>query len=50
MVDHSDIAYVIDGSGHTRYILSADPGAGTTTTKSSFVDLLDGEMTKVMSS
>jgi cytochrome oxidase Cu insertion factor (SCO1/SenC/PrrC family) len=49
MVDHSDIAYVIDSRGHTRYILSADPGAGTATTKSSFVDLLDGEMTKVMS-
>jgi hypothetical protein len=50
MVDHSDIAYVIDSRGRTRYILSADPGAGTATTKSSFVDLLDGEMTKVMSS
>jgi len=50
MVDHSDIAYVIDSRGRTRYILSADPGVGTSTTKSSFVDLLDGEMTKVMSS
>jgi cytochrome oxidase Cu insertion factor (SCO1/SenC/PrrC family) len=50
MVDHSDIAYVIDSHGHTRYIFSADPGEGTSTTKSSFVDLLDGEMTKVMSS
>ena len=36
MIAHSDIAYVIDPSGHTRYVLDADPGPGTATSKSSF--------------
>ncbi|MGA2520922.1 MAG: SCO family protein [Acidimicrobiales bacterium] len=29
MVDHSDLAYLIDADGHTREVLSADPGDGT---------------------
>lgn len=40
MIDHSDLAYVIDRSGHTRYTLSTDPGPGTGATKSSFSVLL----------
>ena len=45
MVDHSDVAYVIDANGKIRYIVSADPGAGTSTTISSFAQLLDQEVT-----
>ncbi len=40
MVAHSDLAYVIDASGMTRYALDANPGAGTSSTKSSFAGLL----------
>jgi cytochrome oxidase Cu insertion factor (SCO1/SenC/PrrC family) len=47
MVDHSDMAFVIDTRGRTRYVLNAGPGAGTSTTKSSFADLLDQEIEKV---
>jgi cytochrome oxidase Cu insertion factor (SCO1/SenC/PrrC family) len=36
MIAHSDIAYVIDASGHTRAELDFDPGPGTATTESSF--------------
>lgn len=49
MVDHSDIAYVIDGNGHTREVLSAAPGAGTSTTKSSFANLMDQEIRSLLS-
>ncbi len=42
MIGHSDIAYVIDATGHTRTELDIDPGPGTTTTRSSFaVELSD---------
>jgi cytochrome oxidase Cu insertion factor (SCO1/SenC/PrrC family) len=40
MVAHSDIAFVIDPAGHTRYVLNADPGQGTTTLQSSFAGVL----------
>jgi len=50
MVDHSDIAYVIDANGDTRYIMSADPGAGTSTTMSSFAELLDQEVSSLLAS
>jgi cytochrome oxidase Cu insertion factor (SCO1/SenC/PrrC family) len=49
MVDHTDVAYVIGPDGHTRYIISAGPGAGTLTTESSFAGLLDQELRRVMS-
>ena len=42
MVGHSDIAYVIDGNGHTREILNTLPGTGTASMRSSFVGVLDG--------
>jgi cytochrome oxidase Cu insertion factor (SCO1/SenC/PrrC family) len=47
MVDHADEAFVIDASGHTRYIQSADPGQGASS-ESSFVGVLDHEVTSVM--
>ena len=36
MIDHSDLAYVIDANGRTRFILNADPGPGSAATQSSF--------------
>ena len=49
MVAHSDLAYVIDGNGHTREVLSAAPGAGTSSTKSSFAGLLDQGIRSLLS-
>jgi cytochrome oxidase Cu insertion factor (SCO1/SenC/PrrC family) len=40
MILHNDIAYVIDGSGHTRAELNMNPGPGTSTTQSSFAVVL----------
>jgi cytochrome oxidase Cu insertion factor (SCO1/SenC/PrrC family) len=36
MIAHSDVAYVIDRSGHTRTELDFDPGPGTSVTIASF--------------
>jgi cytochrome oxidase Cu insertion factor (SCO1/SenC/PrrC family) len=36
MIAHSDVAFVIDASGHTRSELNFDPGPGTSSTESSF--------------
>jgi hypothetical protein len=36
MIGHSDVAYVIDGRGHTRTEFDFDPGPGTAGTESSF--------------
>jgi cytochrome oxidase Cu insertion factor (SCO1/SenC/PrrC family) len=36
MIAHSDIAYVINQRGYTRYVLDAEPGPATSATKSSF--------------
>jgi cytochrome oxidase Cu insertion factor (SCO1/SenC/PrrC family) len=36
MIDHSEIAFVIDPSGHERWVLDADPGPATAATNSSF--------------
>jgi cytochrome oxidase Cu insertion factor (SCO1/SenC/PrrC family) len=36
MVDHSEVAYVIDPTGHTREVLNTDPGPATNATQSSF--------------
>ncbi|HTZ08260.1 MAG TPA: SCO family protein [Acidimicrobiales bacterium] len=41
MVDHSDLAYVIDARGHTREVLSADPGDGAADASSFAVYLTD---------
>jgi cytochrome oxidase Cu insertion factor (SCO1/SenC/PrrC family) len=48
MVAHSEIAYVIDRSGHTRYILDADPGPATSSLQSSFAGLLSSEIRRVL--
>jgi cytochrome oxidase Cu insertion factor (SCO1/SenC/PrrC family) len=48
MIAHSDIAYVIDPNGHTRYILNSDPGPGTQASKSSFAVVLADELRKVL--
>ena len=48
MVAHSEIAYVIDPSGHTRYVMDADPGQGTASLKSSFAGLIAGEIRTVL--
>jgi cytochrome oxidase Cu insertion factor (SCO1/SenC/PrrC family) len=40
MSAHNDLAVVIDGSGNIREEVAADPGPGTTSTKSSFSVLL----------
>ena len=40
MIGHSDIAYVIDKSGHTRTELNFDPGPGTTSSEASFASEL----------
>ena len=36
MIGHSEVAYVIDPRGDTRFILDTDPGPATEATKSSF--------------
>jgi cytochrome oxidase Cu insertion factor (SCO1/SenC/PrrC family) len=36
MIAHSDVAFVIDASGHIRSELNFDPGPGTSSTQSSF--------------
>jgi protein SCO1/2 len=46
MAAHSDTTYVIDGGGHLRTILGADPG-DTTTDAASFAALLNKEMRAV---
>jgi cytochrome oxidase Cu insertion factor (SCO1/SenC/PrrC family) len=40
MIAHSDIAYVINQRGYTRYVLDTDPGPATGATKSSFASVL----------
>ena len=46
MAAHSDTTYVIDGAGHLRTILGADPG-DTSTDSASFANLLNKEMRAV---
>jgi cytochrome oxidase Cu insertion factor (SCO1/SenC/PrrC family) len=48
MAAHSDTTYVIDGAGHLRTILGADPGT-TATDSASFAALLNKEMRAVAS-
>jgi cytochrome oxidase Cu insertion factor (SCO1/SenC/PrrC family) len=40
MVDHKNLAVVIDRSGHVRMLVGTDPGPGTSGTRSSFAVLL----------
>jgi cytochrome oxidase Cu insertion factor (SCO1/SenC/PrrC family) len=48
MVDHANVSYVIDQRGHIRYIMSADPGDDTSSSKSSFSGLLDQQIRSVL--
>jgi cytochrome oxidase Cu insertion factor (SCO1/SenC/PrrC family) len=49
MIDHTLYAYVIDPAGHTRYLIGADPGAGTGATTSSFTATLAGLIQNTLS-
>ena len=40
MVAHTDVAFVIDATGHLRQELNSDPGPGTASSKSSFAVVL----------
>ena len=40
MIGHGEFAYVIDPTGHTRYVLDTDPGPATAATSSSFSAIL----------
>jgi cytochrome oxidase Cu insertion factor (SCO1/SenC/PrrC family) len=48
MIAHSDVAFVIDASGHTRTELDFDPGPATSTTESSFAVELSDDAQQVM--
>lgn len=48
MIDHSDLAYVIDTRGYTREVLGADPGAGTAASSSSFSVYLVSALRRVI--
>jgi cytochrome oxidase Cu insertion factor (SCO1/SenC/PrrC family) len=50
MVDHSELALVIDRTGHIREELLADPGPGTASTQSSFSVLLTQYARQALSS
>jgi cytochrome oxidase Cu insertion factor (SCO1/SenC/PrrC family) len=48
MVSHSDLAYVIDVTGRSRYVLNADPGPGSAATQSSFAVLLSDALSSAL--
>ncbi|MGO9196953.1 MAG: SCO family protein [Acidimicrobiales bacterium] len=48
MIAHSDLVYIINGHGHTRYVLDSDPGPGTQATKASFSTLLTASIENVL--
>ncbi len=50
MIDHSDVAFVIDRSGRVRQEVGADPGPGTESTQSSFSVLMSQYARQVLSS
>ena len=50
MIAHSDLAYVIDAAGHTRFELNFDPGPGTASSESSFAAELSGAAQRVLRS
>jgi len=50
MVSHSDVAFVIDGSGHERFLLDTQPGPGTAATEASFASVLAGSLQQVLRS
>ncbi|HVA02570.1 MAG TPA: SCO family protein [Acidimicrobiales bacterium] len=48
MVAHSDLAYLIDARGHTREVLSANPGDGSSSASSSFSEYLAEALERVI--
>jgi cytochrome oxidase Cu insertion factor (SCO1/SenC/PrrC family) len=50
MIGHSDVAYVIDGTGRARTELDFNPGPGTASTESSFATELSNAADQVMRS
>ncbi|HXY43581.1 MAG TPA: SCO family protein [Acidimicrobiales bacterium] len=50
MIAHSDVAYVIDQAGDTRYVLDMDPGPATETTQSSSAVVLANTIDRVLGS
>jgi cytochrome oxidase Cu insertion factor (SCO1/SenC/PrrC family) len=50
MVAHTDIVYIIDSRGDTRFVLNADPGPATGPTESSFSGLVASEMRQLIGS
>ena len=50
MINHPDVAFVINQKGYIREDLNTDPGPGTAATKSSFAVLLADAARQVMSS
>ena len=48
MIGHGEFAYVIDATGHTRYVLDTDPGPATTATRSSFSVVLADAIKSVL--
>jgi cytochrome oxidase Cu insertion factor (SCO1/SenC/PrrC family) len=49
MIGHSELFYVIDPLGHTRYVLSSDPGPGNSSSRSSYALLLASEVRALLS-
>ncbi len=50
MIDHSEIAYVIDATGHTRDVLNTDPGPASQATQSSFAVTLADALKRTLGS
>ena len=50
MVGHTEIALVIDRTGHVRGEFQDDPGPGTSATRASFASLLAGDVRQVLGS
>jgi cytochrome oxidase Cu insertion factor (SCO1/SenC/PrrC family) len=48
MIAHSDLAYVIDDAGHTRFELNFNPGPGTASSESSFAAELSSTAQQVL--
>jgi cytochrome oxidase Cu insertion factor (SCO1/SenC/PrrC family) len=49
MIGHTDAGFVIDRSGHVRYVLSTDPGPGNGASSSSFSVTLAQSLRQVLS-
>jgi cytochrome oxidase Cu insertion factor (SCO1/SenC/PrrC family) len=50
MIDHSNVVYIIDPTGHTREVLDADPGPATGATGSAFSETVANGLKSVIHS